>query len=311
MISGLQKRSIQAVVNIFETGSALGDYGHVTVLPGDTGHLTYGRAQTTLASGNLFFLIKSYCDETDSKFAADLAPYLDRLADTDLNLDHDQRFHDLLRRAGADPTMRTVQNAFFDRGFWTPALKSAAYIGSVSALGLAVVYDSQIHGSWHLIRDQTTVGHGTLKSIGEERWMRRYIETRRDWLASHTNRLLRKTVYRMDALDALRRQGRWDLARPFTVCGIVVDHDVPAGAPVRVSAESAEARLLRLHSPFMRGPDVSAVQQALARSGHAIDADGVFGPATRNAVRAFQTKRGLMPDGLVGRATRAMLDLDL
>lgn len=28
-------------------------------MPGDTGHLTYGRAQTTLASGNLYLLLKA------------------------------------------------------------------------------------------------------------------------------------------------------------------------------------------------------------------------------------------------------------
>ena len=48
-----QKRTAQAIVNIFETGRVHGDYGQVTLLAGDTGHLTYGRAQTTLASANL------------------------------------------------------------------------------------------------------------------------------------------------------------------------------------------------------------------------------------------------------------------
>ena len=53
MITDLNKLSIQAIVNVFETGRAHGDYGKVTLLSGDSGHLTYGRSQTTLASGKI------------------------------------------------------------------------------------------------------------------------------------------------------------------------------------------------------------------------------------------------------------------
>ena len=60
MQTDLQKRTIQAVVNVFETGLPLGDYGRVTVMEGDAGHLTYGRSQTTLGNGGLFFLIRIY-----------------------------------------------------------------------------------------------------------------------------------------------------------------------------------------------------------------------------------------------------------
>ena len=35
-----QKATAQAIVNIFETGRVHGDYGQVTLLAGDTGHLT-------------------------------------------------------------------------------------------------------------------------------------------------------------------------------------------------------------------------------------------------------------------------------
>ena len=54
MITDLQKRTCQAIVNIFETSRALGDYASVVFHPLDPGQLTYGRSQTTLASGNLF-----------------------------------------------------------------------------------------------------------------------------------------------------------------------------------------------------------------------------------------------------------------
>jgi hypothetical protein len=47
-----------------------------------------------------------------------------------------------------------------------------------------------------------------------------------------------------------------------------------------------------------RGPDVVALQAALG-----IRADGDFGPATEEAVRLFQTDRGLLVDGIVGAMT--------
>ena len=43
-ITDLQKKTAQAIVNIFETGQVHGDYGKVTLLSGDSGHLTYGRS---------------------------------------------------------------------------------------------------------------------------------------------------------------------------------------------------------------------------------------------------------------------------
>jgi chitosanase len=60
MLKELHKKFTRAIVNIFLTGRVHGEYGQVTLLPGDSGHLTYGCSQTSLASGNLFLLIKAY-----------------------------------------------------------------------------------------------------------------------------------------------------------------------------------------------------------------------------------------------------------
>lgn len=51
------------------------------------------------------------------------------------------------------------------------------------------------------------------------------------------------------------------------------------------------------------GPSVAAVQFLLRADGAGIDADGVFGPLTDGAVRAFQSQRGLAVDGIVGDET--------
>ncbi|WP_228037547.1 peptidoglycan-binding protein [Nodosilinea sp. LEGE 06152] len=77
--------------------------------------------------------------------------------------------------------------------------------------------------------------------------------------------------------------------------------------PAPPSPAPSPNRLLRLTNPLTTGADVRAVQQALARAGIALAADGSFGPATDRAVRQFQASRGLTVDGIVGSRTRASL----
>lgn len=56
-----------------------------------------------------------------------------------------------------------------------------------------------------------------------------------------------------------------------------------------------------------RGEEVRKIQQALISAGYSVTADGVFGQKTADAVKAFQKKKGLKADGIVGPATMAWL----
>lgn len=63
---------------------------------------------------------------------------------------------------------------------------------------------------------------------------------------------------------------------------------------------------LRLGS---RGNQVKILQQELNKLGYNCGtADGIFGSKTLNAVRAFQSAKGLLVDGIVGSQTRALLN---
>jgi len=90
---------------------------------------------------------------------------------------------------------------------------------------------------------------------------------------------------------------RWDLAMLIPLI------EYPAELPAAVYAPPSEL-VLRLSFPPMHGALVKQAQKALKSTG--IDPgeiDGVYGPHTAAAVRAFQLQSGLVPDGEVGSTT--------
>ena len=115
MLTPLQKQTAQAIVNLFETSSARGDYGAVTVIAGDTGHLSFGRSQTTLGSGNLHALLQRYCDNAGARFGPRLTPWLQRVEQRDTTLDHELRIH--VRDLGDRNPATDEINRFIDREF--------------------------------------------------------------------------------------------------------------------------------------------------------------------------------------------------
>lgn len=293
-----QAQAARAIVNIFETGQVRGDYGMVTLLPGDTGRLTYGRTQTTLGSGNLHLLVQRYCAAVGARFSARLRAWLPALASRSPAADADTKLHNLLRACADDPVMRDVQDAFFDEMYWEPALRAAARLGIRSPLGAAVVYDSWVHGSWAPLRDRTSAG-GTLKDLGEHDWVHRYVRLRREWLATHPNPLLRNTVYRMNAFLRLMELEAWGLPLPLVVRGQEISlATLSAVPPGCYDGPQPGERALAVQSPLQRGLDVRLVQLALSDQGCDIRADGIFGSATARSIRAFQRTHELPETGV-------------
>jgi chitosanase len=237
-----------------------------------------------------------------------LRPFLNRLGTRDLSLDDDSTLKRGLRDAGDDAVMHATQDEFFDRVYWAPAVSSANAINAASALAVSVVYDSTVHGAWRIVRDLTIQNHGPVSQLGEETWIRRYVETRRAWLANHPKPILHNTVYRMDAFATLIEDKKWELPLPLTIRGMRIDETTFA-EPVRASAGEEDERVLKLETPFIVGEDVRAIQRALAAKGFSGAQDGIFGPLTEARVRQFQLVARLRADGIVGPATRAALGL--
>lgn len=308
MLTLTQKQTARAIVNLFETSAVLGDYGKVTVLAGDTGHLTFGRSQTTLGSGNLHKLLERYCANAGARFGSRLAKSLPRVAARDFGLDTDLQFHNVLRASADDRVMRDTQDAFFDEVYWAGAAKAAAAAGLGQPLSVAVVYDSTVHGSWGALRDRTHQRVGPVAAAGEKTWVSSYVSVRRDWLASHSNSLLRKTTYRMDAFRRLIAQDAWGLGLPLVVRDAEISLASLSGTPAGCyDGPQPGSRSLAVQSPLARGLDVRLVQLALSERGNNIVADGIFGSASAAHVRAHQQANGLPATGVADPALVATL----
>jgi chitosanase len=303
----LQAAAAKAIVNLFETGEVLGEYGAVTVLAGDRGHLTYGRSQTTLGSGNLALLLEMYGAAPGARFAGRILPWLPKLRERDTTLDREAQLHNVLRACADDPVMRDVQDRFFDEAYWNRALLSAAGEGITLPLGIAIVYDSWVHGSWAAMRDRTRA-LATVQAAGEESWLRRYVATRREWLAGHDNPLLRKTVYRMDAFQRLMDQGYWGLPLPLVVRGREISlASLSAQPPGCYDGPQPGTRAVAVETPFLRGLDVRLLQLGLSDRGYEVRADGIYGNTSAGLVRTFQQAAGLPSSGVADPDTIARL----
>lgn len=334
-LSPAQIAVVEAIVTLFEQGKPIGGdtYATVTLIRNDSGGLTFGKHQVTRNSGNLGLLIEAYLENKDAiaSSKAAIAPYLQRLLLRDPKLDGDQELRAALRLIGADPMMRIVQDKFFQEVYMGPAMKAAAALKIQTALGSAVVYDSFIHGSWGAMRDRTRSLVGTPVTVGEREWIIRYVATRRQWLATHSNPALHPTVYRMDCFNRLIGDNEWDLALPLRLQGPggriwnvtgamlgVGDTEPEPAVPALKPSDAASAekdderRLLLLSEPPLVGEDIKRVQLVLNTRGYPVVANGTFDEQTQEAVIMFQKYAGfnLKPDGKVGPATRAAMGIN-
>jgi lysozyme len=82
-----------------------------------------------------------------------------------------------------------------------------------------------------------------------------------------------------------------------------------AGDTKKVPGVSNQADLDKFNALKLgdHGLLVTQLQAMLVRAGATLEADGDFGPVTRDAVLAFQEHRGLAQDGIVGPKTYAQL----
>ena len=143
--------------------------------------------------------------------------------------------------------MQQEQDRFFDAHYFDPACRIAAARGLQTPLGLALVYDSVVHGSFQGVASRVgkKVGSGA-GELTEQQWAAAYVDERRAWLTSRSA-LLAKTVYRMDSFKDLIAANKWELPLPLDVHGVTITQAAleAAAAPpvVRASATILGAKL--------------------------------------------------------------------
>jgi len=223
-LSDEQKSIIERVINAFETSKADGDYGCISIYkdgPHSIPQITYGRSQTT-EYGNLRELIAMYV-EADGIYSEELGQFANLIGS--LPLTYNTEFKQILRDAGReDPIMQVVQDAFFEKRFFSPAMNWANEHGFLLPLSGLVIYDSFIHSGsilW-LIRQRFTESPPSLGGR-EKVWTEDYVIERNKWLKNHHRSAVRKSSYRTEALLREINADNWDLSQlPIDANGIKV-----------------------------------------------------------------------------------------
>jgi len=217
-----KKEKIQSIINVFETGSLKGDYKNISIYndgPNGAKQVTYGKSQTT-EYGNLKDLIKMYV-ENKGLVAERLQPYISKIGI--IPLYNNKAFTNLLKEAGTDPIMISTQDVFFDKHYWTPAMKWCQDNKFTFPLAGLVIYDSYIHsGSILPFLRKRFVAKTPANGGDQQEWITQYLITRKEWLRTHTNIILRKTVYRVNNMITAVEKKDWMLESPFNANGLLV-----------------------------------------------------------------------------------------
>lgn len=203
---------VQSMINIFEYGTIDPDYSKtIQFTP---------RLEFAMLQGNkLKELFKIYSQRADVQSAKELDKYTSRIDSNDPALQSDTVFSEFLKRISADPAMHLSINEMFEKETVAPAVQEAKSIGIQSALGIATVLDSMVHGGWTNLRNQTTTKLGGNPSTGvpEKKWVREYLILRQQWLANHARPDLRTTANRPKAILSLVEKNNWELLPPISI----------------------------------------------------------------------------------------------
>jgi chitosanase len=219
-----QKRIIERIINVFETGKPEGKYGAIAVFndgPHDIKQITYGRSQTT-EYGNLRELVRMYV-ESGGTYSKKLKPYAEKIGSVPLT--DDEKFRQLLKDAGNnDPVMRGVQDKFFEKRYFNPAMKWAKDHEFILPLSALVIYDSYIHsGSMLWVIRQMFAEMPPNLGGNEIEWTIAYVNARHRWLQNHHREIVRKTIYRTQTFKDEIKRGNWLLMQvPVRANGVSV-----------------------------------------------------------------------------------------
>jgi chitosanase len=206
---------IRRTLSVAETGKVEWNPSAVYIYADDN-RFKPPRKQVTLSigftegGGNLKKVLQRYIDK-GGKLAAEFAPYLPSLG-SGPTLAGNKKFTDLLKEAGKDPAMVQAQQECFDEFYLGPAFRWASSHGFTLPLSYMVIADSYLHSGSMLAFLMNSFPEKKPKGGGNEQaWVRAYTKARKQWLATHSNKILNKTVYRANCYIEQMERGNWEL----------------------------------------------------------------------------------------------------
>ncbi len=224
-ITAEQKDSINKILEVFETGRIGDNYDTIALLPDGPNkrvQITFGKHQTT-EYGQLPNLLTQYV-RRGGLLADYIKPYLHTMGQRGKSsFANDKTLLKHLRNTANDPIMRELQDSFFEKEYFEPALLWATQQGFTLPLSMLVIYDSYIHSGQ--IRDDIRKAfpeRPPVRGGDEKTWIAQYLQARENWLSKHSNRVVRNTVYRTNEMQEFIAEDNWNLERPLNVRGIII-----------------------------------------------------------------------------------------
>jgi chitosanase len=217
---------MRRVLSVAETGKEKWPAGEVFYYADGPG----GKVQCTLsigftASGNLLPVLVHYIGR-NGKHADKFHKFVTLLKKGDL-LPRNAEFTAACKTAAADPLFMTVQEEDFTEFYMKPAFKWARENGFVLGLSYLVIADSFLHSGSMLGFLMNRFPEKKPAAGGDEKkWIESYLRARREWLASHPQKILNATIYRANAYLSSLAKGDWNLEQPIVMHGTVIKPNI-------------------------------------------------------------------------------------
>ncbi len=209
------RRAAFAITSAFEGG------GYATYQTYDSGIISYGRFQFTLAAGSFITVITRYTTQANGPTVDGLRGYLPRINAKDESLRKDDGLKTLCKTAATDPIMQAIQDQVATESYWGDVIGLSITPRNIkSALAYALIFDTAIqHGKYSFLipKTETDLGVPNKSRVGEngvteQQFISKLAQNRRDNLYALAAKLnLPGMQKRGDFWVNLVNSGDWNL----------------------------------------------------------------------------------------------------
>lgn len=215
---------VDSIVSIFENATPELQYDYIEAL-GDGRGYTAGRSGFTTGTGDLLNVVRRYQSKAPATAVwplfSRLIPILDSRAQSHSNSTKGlESLPHLWTKSADDQKFLEAQDEISDELYRLPAREYCVQLGFSSPLVFLIIYDSIIqHGNGHDDDSLEALLQRTPSSTDEKTFASSFLTVRRADLMNPANHETtdewRESVGRVDALQKLVDQGKWDLASPL------------------------------------------------------------------------------------------------